>query len=343
MYGTQVWNKYGNFSFSKGMFPSCLKIATIIPLHKGGDLDNPANFRPIALLPVLSKIIEKLSSKGTQDAIFSLMENLYTNLNDRESSAAMFCDLTKAFDCVDHMLLLRKLEVYGFRGSALLWFETYLSHRRQNVLLDVISSEERFIDSGVPQGSVLGPVFFLIYVNYLVHVNISENVYTILNNQEATAAVFCDLSKAFDCVNHGILLQKLEYYGIRGISHKWMTSYLQDREQYVKVSGAVSEEKKLTSGVPQGSALRPILFLLYVNDLTNLNISGRFTLFADDATIEWHTKDKNILGQLISLDLTEIKRWCDANQMVFNSKKTKVLSFKWDIDKIQLDDDTYEI
>lgn len=250
-----------NDSWSSGIFPDCLKSATVIPLHKGGELDQPANFRPIALLSTLSKIVEKIvksrmttflgrynilnsnqfgfqKAKGTNDAIFRFLEEVYRFLNVKESVAAVFCDLSKAFDCVDHGILLSKMECYGFRGLALEWFRSYLTGRNQRVLLGGSYSEKRFIDRGVPQGSVLGPV----------------------------------------------------------------------------------------------------LFLLYINDLCYLRMQGRIIQFADDTTILWHHQDAEVLKQIISSELNEVKRWCASNKLVFNTDKTSVLGFRCTLDELQLDD-----
>lgn len=143
-------------SFETGLFPDCLKTAIVIPIHKGGDNNSPSNYRPIALLSILSKIIEKLikkritsflmshnlittdqygfqTGKSTKDAVYNFLEHVFSKINDKELTLAVFCDLQKAFDCVDHTILLDKIEHYGLRGKIRLWIETYLINRQQLV------------------------------------------------------------------------------------------------------------------------------------------------------------------------------------------------------------------
>lgn len=167
-------------------------------------------------------------------------------------------------------------------------------------------------------------------------------VYAKRNEAEAVAAVFCDLSKAFDCVNHVILLDKLQCYGILGTSFLWFQSYLSDRKQRVKSLEKYSDEVNISCGVPQGSVLGPILFLLYINDLASININGSFTLFADDTTILWHNKDLEILHEVICSDIHLVKKWCDANLLALNITKTNVVTFGCNLEYIPLGSNTLE-
>ena len=240
-----------NTSFVSGVFPACLKRAVIVLIYKGGEYDCPSNFRPIALLPTLAKVVERLikvrmvsflnrlgllssqqfgfrESMSTRDAIFGFLEHLYNNLNDGEVAAAVFCDLSKAFDCVSHRVLLWKLGLYGFRETALEWFRSYLS----------------------------------------------------------------------------------------------------DRVQFVRFNGGTSKDLGIDVGVPQGSVLDPLFFLIYVNDLPQLQITGKFTIFADDTPIFWHGSDVVEMEANMRENLVKIKDWCNANFLTFNVSKTNILNFK---------------
>lgn len=155
-----------------------------------------------------------------------------------------------------------------------------------------------------------------------------EKTYLNLNEGEVTAAVFCDLSKAFDCVNHDLLLQKLHIYGFRGVVLRWFESFLGDRKQCVKFSGKLSTTTTVLHGVPQGSVLGPLLFLLYVNDINFMDMKGVLDLYADDVVISWHSNNIIDLENQIHNDLPKIEGWCGANCLALNVGKTKVVNFK---------------
>ena len=139
--------------------------------------------------------------------------------------------------------------------------------------------------------------------------------------------IFLDLCKAFDTVNHNILLTKLEYYGIRGVAHAWFTSYLSDRKQFVPLHGTNSEYQTLTCGVPQGSVLGLLLFLLYVNEICNCSSILEFHLFADETNV--FLSDTNIqkLELNLNIELGKVSHWLNANKLSLNIEKTSFVIF----------------
>ena len=196
-----------NLSFRTGTFPDILKIARITPVFKKGDRTNIANYRPIAIVPFISKILEKcLSSRlysfldrnsilsgsqfgfrsglSTSDAISNLVEHLYETLNYRLTAVNIFVDFSRAFDTVDHSILIKKLQYYGIHGTPLKLFSNYLNNRKQFVQINGHSSTLKTIDIGIGQGTSLGPLLFLIYINDLP--NISKHFRTILYADDST-------------------------------------------------------------------------------------------------------------------------------------------------------------
>lgn len=177
-----------NLSFQSGIFPLSLKTAKVTPIFKKGDSSCQNNYRPISILPTFSKIFEKLflaqiisflekysllstnqfgfrKGKSTTEAVVRLVDMIVENIEDRKPTQGVFLDLSKAFDCVDHTILLQKLEQHGIRGLPQLWLKSFLSNRTQTVQIENQQSNKIELRYGVPQGSILSPLLFLVYVN----------------------------------------------------------------------------------------------------------------------------------------------------------------------------------
>ena len=246
-----------NESFTSGVFPSTLKFAKILPIHKGGSKLSINNYRPISLLPIFSKILEKL-----------MHERL---LHFLEQNKIIF----------EHQ--------FGFQKGK----STTLA------IMDLYSK--------------------------LINANEAKNT---------SCSIFLDFSKAFDTVNHDILLRKLEYYGIRGTQLEWFRSYLSLRPQKVDIGGVLSDQQIIQCGVPQGSILGPLLFILYINDIQMSSKLLKFHLFADDTCIHHSNANPITLEHEINKELVNVSSWLIANKLslnvsksnfiIFNSKKKKI-------------------
>ena len=183
-----------------------MKIAKVIPLCKSGDNDVYTNYRPVSLLPQFSKILEKVfdnklnvfidkhhllsdAQYGFQSnmstwhlamALIDLLETLGSNIDKKLFTVGVFIDLKKAFDTIDHSNLIRKLEFYGIRGLASKWLTSYISSRQQFVSIDGVDSELKDVLCGVPQGSILGPKLFILYINDISRISMKLNCICLL-------------------------------------------------------------------------------------------------------------------------------------------------------------------
>ena len=157
-----------------------------------------------------------------------------------------------------------------------------------------------------------------------------DKIQTALNKDipEYTAAVFLDLKKAFDTANHSILLKKMEHYGFRGLALDWFTNYLSNRKIFVSINGMDSSPKSLDVGVPQGSVLGPLLFLLLINDLPLATPTLKVLLFADDTTFQLSGKNIDELFSCLNEELTRASEWFKCNKLTLNISKTKYMIFR---------------
>ena len=239
-----------NASFSTGIVPSSLKLANVIPVYKKDSQFCLCNYRPISLLSIFNKLLEKL---------------ICCRLLDFLEKEKIFYD-----------------KQFGFRTK----------HSTDHAVLSIIDKIQRAID-----------------------------------DRDFSCGIFLDLSKAFDTVDHTILIKKLECYGIRGNAKNWFTSYLSNRQQTVTVNKITSNPTTISCGIPQGSVLGPVLFLLYINDFNQSSDLFDFHLFADDANLFYRHKSLSILESDINNELVNINTWLCANKLSLNIKKSNFVLF----------------
>ena len=240
-----------NLSLIQGIFPNELKKAKIIPLYKANDPMLFNNYRPISLLPLFSKLFERI---------------MYNRL----------------IKFINKHKLLYKYQ-FGFRKD----HSTYMA---LIILIDKITAA--------------------------------------LDRGDFTVSVLIDFRKAFDTVDHDILLDKLYHYGIRGVAFEWIKSYLSDRQQQVSYNGSTSSYKTMNCGVPQGSILGPLLFIIYINDLSNVSNILTSVLFADDTTLIASDCNLTTLIHRFNTELVNIVHWLNANRLSLNIDKTNFMIFR---------------
>lgn len=248
-----------NYSLENGTFPDNLKVAKVSPIYKSGCKTDPGNYRPISVLPVVSKIYEKV--------IYNRLDSYLTSVNflfDRQ---------------------------YGFR----------------------------------PKSNTLSATIDLV-----------TKIKTSIDQKQLALGVFIDLKKAFDTVSHYILLQKLQAIGVTGNAHKIFASYLSSRSQIVKIGNSESSSQLITCGVPQGSILGPLLFLIYINSISDIGLNGHLTLYADDTCLFYFGTSIHDIIRSAQLDLHKLNVWFQSNLLTINISKTSYIIFATPQKKIEI-------
>ena len=228
-----------NQSIANGEIPDVFKISRVTPIYKNGEVTDTGNYRPIATLSPFSKVLERLihnqlysfldkndilckyqfgfrKGYSTEQAILEITDNLNMAIDNKQITCGLFLDFSKAFDTVNHKILLCKLYVYGIRGKPFKWFENYLHNRTQYVKIDDVESGMETIKCGVPQGSTLGPLLFLLYINDLPN---SSNKLSFRIFADVTNIFFaCDNLKELESIMNDELKLVLKYCVINKLS-----------------------------------------------------------------------------------------------------------------------------
>ena len=230
-----------NTSFETSQFPDSWKVARITPIFKDGDRTDKSNYRPISVLPVISKLFEKL-----------LFNQLYQHIE--ENGLFTSCQ------------------------SGVLWLHSTLT-----CLLKMSDD----CDDG-----------------------------------KLVELVFIDLKKAFETVDHDILCKKLDHYGVQQLELSWFRSYLSNRKHFCRVNGVDSNVREQEVGVPQGSCLGPLLFLIYINDLPQAVQHSSVTMYAYDTSLCHQSRDLTQLNEAINSDLKKLETWLQGKKLSLTGAKT---------------------
>ena len=244
----ETLTKLVNISYKTNTFPSCMKKATVIAIHKKESIDDPSNYRPLSILSTVSKVFERSAT----DQLVQYLEN---------------------------NKLLSKIQ-HAYRKN----------HSTTTCLSEV--------------------------VNYIYKENDNGNIVGLAS---------LDLSKAFDSIHHNLLIEKLAKLGLANSSLGWCQSYLQERTQKTKFKNFTSTEETVTSGVPQGSILGPILFICFTNDMPEIFKNCKVMSYADDTQLLVSAKSSTQLKKKLENLIQTAQKWYTENSLLLNASKTEVM------------------
>jgi len=296
-----------NMSIRSGIFPQCLKLARVVPVFKGGDSKYVGNYRPISILSTMSKIFEKLmygklmsflsntrvlsshqygfrEGRSTSEAILEFLQHTYASLDAKKLEIGVFLDFAKAFDTVNHGVLLSKLDHIGIRGPVWRWFESYLSGREQYVSVNDSDSNSIQVRLGVPQGSNLGPLLFIIYINdmhacsdILRFVHFADDTTVFLAGKDIEL-VSGELNGALECVDRWTNANRLSL-NVRKTSYMLFSDRVDMNEIEVKIAGKsierVHEAKFLGVIIDDGLSFTPHVQALCKKLSRSVGVLGR--------------------------------------------------------------------
>ena len=187
---------------------------------------------------------------------------------------------------------------------------------------------------------IIYPLQFSFRPNYCTSyalIHLTETIKEVLDQSKSGRKIFVDLQKAFDTVDHNILLGKLKHYGIIGVAYSWFESYLKDRKQYVSINGYKSKHLAVSLGVPQGSVSGPLLFLIYINELSTAIKLCKVHHFADDTNLLQINDSMKKLNKAVNFDLKNLTNWLNTNKISLNVSKTELILFKQKMKKLNFD------
>ena len=176
-------------------------------------------------------------------------------------------------------------------------------------------------------------------VTSLAITKFTQDITSSIENKNTTVGVFLDMSKAFDTIDHNILMKKLYHCGIRGVPNEWIENYLSNRKQYVTINSTNSNMLNIVCGVPQGSILGPLLFLIYINDIQRSSNILNFIQFADDTSIFFTHKNIPFINRTLNKELENVYQWLRCNKLIINMSKTSFMIFSkmnYDIEDIKI-------